>query len=98
MGTKSILNYQNKQIIPIIILIISMSLFSCSGRVYPSSAKAETRNHYSQSLNRSIFGAQNTLSPYSEEYRTYMQKRYFGRAASRKYKRIHIEYSPVSHK
>ena len=63
----------------IILLISGMALVSCSDKVFPSDTKSEERTQYLQSLKRSIYGSQNTLSPYTEQHKAYLQKKYFGR-------------------
>lgn len=95
MKTKIFLRFQNKVKLSLIILIVSFALVSCSGMIHISSSKAEERNHYRQSLNRSYYGAQNNLSPFTERYRAFLQKKYFGRSAGKKLRRMRIENSPV---
>jgi hypothetical protein len=86
MKTKIYLKGILKKAISIILLISGMALVSCSDKVFPSDTKSDGRTQYLQSLKRSIYGSQNTLSPYTEQHKTYLQKKYFGRDLKRELK------------
>ena len=86
MKTKIYLRSIISKAVSIILLISGIALVSCSDKVFPSDTKSEERTHYLQSLKRSIYGSQNTLSPYTEQYKTYLQKKYFGRDLKRELK------------
>jgi hypothetical protein len=68
-----------KKTIGIILLTSCMVLFSCSKKTYSSSSKTGDGPNIEESYKRSKNGSQNTLSPYTEKHKLYLQKRYFGK-------------------
>jgi hypothetical protein len=56
-----------------------MILVSCSKKTYSSYSKSDDGPNMEESYKRSKYGSQNTLSPYTDKHKLYLQKKYFGK-------------------
>lgn len=79
MKTELNINGSKQKILNFLLIISTLILVSCANKICSVYAKSEDRVNYRQSYNRSKYGAQNTISPYTEKYKAQLRKKYFGR-------------------
>jgi hypothetical protein len=67
----------NRRTLSIIVLIISVTLISCSDKVFSGYSRSEDAAYSRQKINGSRNADQSIPSPYTDEYRTKLKENYF---------------------
>jgi hypothetical protein len=79
MNTDPKIKNQKWKTMIVVLSISAVSMVSCSKKICSAYAVSEERSQSQQNLNPHRNGAQSILSPYTEKYKAYLQKKYSGR-------------------